>query len=142
MFGTLGGPEIFLILVVALIVFGPRRLPEIGKSVGKMLGEFRRASNDFKRTIEDEIEAEKIREHTRLDVGASESSSYEPAHVESLPAHTPVESAPAEGAHLPEGAHPAAMPIEPLGNAAAPSATAGPTVSRDDVAFHAPIEPK
>jgi Tat protein translocase TatB subunit len=62
MFGTLGGPEIFLILVVALIVFGPRRLPEIGKSVGKMLAEFRKASNDFKRTIEDEVEAERVRE--------------------------------------------------------------------------------
>jgi Tat protein translocase TatB subunit len=60
-FGTLGGPEIFLILVIALIVFGPRRLPEIGKSVGKMLAEFRKASNDFKRTIEEEVEAEKYR---------------------------------------------------------------------------------
>jgi Tat protein translocase TatB subunit len=72
MFGTLGGPEIFLILVVALIVFGPRRLPEIGKSVGKMLAEFRKASNDFKRTIEDEVEAEKLRE---LDAGRTAASS-------------------------------------------------------------------
>ena len=62
MFGTLGGPEVILILVVALIVFGPRRLPEIGKSMGRMLAEFRKASNDFKRTIEDELEAEKSRE--------------------------------------------------------------------------------
>lgn len=62
MFGTLGGPEVILILVVALIVFGPRRLPEIGKSMGKMLAEFRKASNDFKRTIDDELEAEKSRE--------------------------------------------------------------------------------
>ena len=45
---------------MALIVFGPRKLPEIGKSMGKMLAEFRKASNDFKRTIEDEVEAEKI----------------------------------------------------------------------------------
>jgi TatA/E family protein of Tat protein translocase len=59
MFGSLGGPELILILVIALIVFGPRRLPDIGKSVGKMLVEFRRASNDFKRTIEDEVESEK-----------------------------------------------------------------------------------
>ena len=59
MFGTLGGPEIVLILVVALIVFGPRKLPEIGKTMGKMLAEFRKASTDFKRTIEDEVEAEK-----------------------------------------------------------------------------------
>jgi Tat protein translocase TatB subunit len=71
MFGTLGGPEIFLILVVALIVFGPRRLPEIGKSVGKMLAEFRKASNDFKRTIEDEVEAERVRE---LDAGRTPAS--------------------------------------------------------------------
>ena len=62
MFGTLGGPEVILILVIALIVFGPRRLPEIGKSMGKMLAEFRKASNDFKRTIEDEIEAENRKE--------------------------------------------------------------------------------
>jgi sec-independent protein translocase protein TatB len=57
MFGTLGGPELFLILVIALIVFGPRKLPEIGKNLGRMIGEFRRASNDFQRTIEQEVEA-------------------------------------------------------------------------------------
>ncbi len=61
MFGTLGGPELVLILVLALIVFGPRKLPEIGKSMGRMLGEFRRASHEFQRTIEDEVEAEKAR---------------------------------------------------------------------------------
>ena len=68
MFGTLGGSELFLILVVALIVFGPRKLPEIGKSIGRMMAEFRKASNDFRRTIEDEVEAEKLREATRIDV--------------------------------------------------------------------------
>jgi sec-independent protein translocase protein TatA len=56
---NIGGPELVLILVLALIVFGPRKLPEIGKSMGKMLAEFRKASNDFKRTIEEEVEAEK-----------------------------------------------------------------------------------
>ncbi len=66
MFGSLGGPELVLILVIALIVFGPRKLPEIGKSMGKMLGEFRRASNEFKRTVEDEVEAEKRTEGARL----------------------------------------------------------------------------
>jgi Tat protein translocase TatB subunit len=67
MFGTLGGPELFLIFVVALIVFGPRKLPEIGKSLGKMMAEFRRASNEFKSTIENEVEAEKIRESMRIE---------------------------------------------------------------------------
>jgi len=67
MFGTLGGPELFLIFVVALIVFGPRKLPDIGKSLGKMMSEFRRASNDFKSTIETEVESEKIRESMRIE---------------------------------------------------------------------------
>lgn len=61
MFGTLGGPEIFLILVIALIIFGPRKLPEIGRSVGNMMNEFRRASNEFRRTVEEEVEADKHR---------------------------------------------------------------------------------
>jgi Tat protein translocase TatB subunit len=67
MFGTLGGPELFLIFVVALIVFGPRKLPDIGKSLGRMMSEFRRASNEFKSTIESEVESEKIRESMRVE---------------------------------------------------------------------------
>lgn len=62
MFGSLGVPEIILIFVVALILFGPRQMPQIGKSIGKALGEFRRASNDFKRTIEDEVAASDLKE--------------------------------------------------------------------------------
>lgn len=54
--GPLGIQELILIVVIALIVFGPKKLPELGRSVGKALGEFRRASNDIKRTIEKEIE--------------------------------------------------------------------------------------
>ncbi len=61
MFGTLGGPELILIFVVGLVVFGPRKLPEIGKTLGKMIGEFKRASADFQRTVEDEVETEKLR---------------------------------------------------------------------------------
>jgi sec-independent protein translocase protein TatA len=70
MFGTLGGPELFLILVVALIVFGPRKLPEIGKSLGRMMNEFKKASNEFRQTLEDEVEADKIRESVRLEAPA------------------------------------------------------------------------
>jgi TatA/E family protein of Tat protein translocase len=56
MFGSIGMPELILIFVVALLVFGPRKLPEIGKSIGKGLAEFKRASEDLKKTIEQEIE--------------------------------------------------------------------------------------
>ena len=62
MFGTLGMPELILIFVVALLLFGPRKMPQIGKSVGRALGEFRRASNEFKRTIEDEVAADDLKD--------------------------------------------------------------------------------
>lgn len=65
MFGSIGGPELILILVVVLLVFGPKRLPEFGRTIGKGLAEFKRASNDLKRSLEDEI---RIDEPPRRDV--------------------------------------------------------------------------
>lgn len=65
MFGPLGVPEMILIFVVALLLFGPRKMPQIGKSLGRAIGEFRRASNEFKRTIEDEVAADELREVER-----------------------------------------------------------------------------
>lgn len=61
MFGPLGVPELIIIFVVALIVFGPRKLPELGKSLGKGLSEFKRASNDLRNTLDDEIRLEEHR---------------------------------------------------------------------------------
>ncbi len=54
--GNLGMPELLLILFLALLIFGPKKLPELGKQLGKGLGEFKRASNELKRTIEEEVE--------------------------------------------------------------------------------------
>jgi TatA/E family protein of Tat protein translocase len=59
--GSLGMPEILVILVIALIIFGPRKLPELGKTLGQSLAHFRKASEDFKRQWEDEVESEKRR---------------------------------------------------------------------------------
>ncbi len=58
MFGSLGVPELILIFVVALLVFGPKRLPEIGRTLGKALGEFKRATDDLKTTIEREVQVD------------------------------------------------------------------------------------
>lgn len=55
----LGTTEIMVIAVVALIIFGPRKLPELGRTLGRSLGEFKRASEDFKRTWEYEVEMER-----------------------------------------------------------------------------------
>jgi TatA/E family protein of Tat protein translocase len=61
MFGSLGFTEILFIFIIALIIFGPRKLPELGKSLGETLGQFKRASEDFKRSWEREVEVEKKR---------------------------------------------------------------------------------
>lgn len=64
MFGSLGMPELVIIFVIALIVFGPRKLPELGKSLGKSLAEFKRASNELRNSLEEEIRVEEERERT------------------------------------------------------------------------------
>ena len=57
--GSLGMQEIIVIFVLALIIFGPRKLPELGKSIGKGLSEFRKASNELRQTWEEEVRLEK-----------------------------------------------------------------------------------
>lgn len=64
MFGSLGVPELLLIFAVILIVFGPRRIPEIGRTLGKALGEFRRATDDLKNTIDREVRLEELKKIT------------------------------------------------------------------------------
>jgi TatA/E family protein of Tat protein translocase len=59
-------PEIIFILVVALIIFGPRKLPELSRSLGKSLGEFKRASDDFKRTWEREVSLESVERERKI----------------------------------------------------------------------------
>ncbi len=58
MFGSIGMPELIIIFVIALIIFGPRKLPELGRTLGKSLAEFKRATNELKSTLEDEIRLE------------------------------------------------------------------------------------
>lgn len=105
--GSLGWPEMLLILVVALIIFGPRKLPEIGKTLGESLAQFRRASEDFKRTWEAEVDYEK----TRIDAPNPPDTSYSYAHDSSA---TP------------------SVDTSPLGEPSAPGAPPEGTVPSDD----------
>jgi sec-independent protein translocase protein TatA len=77
MFGSIGMPELIIILVIALIIFGPRKLPELGKSLGRSLNEFKRASADLQNTLEQEIKLEEQKEQqtkTRPEPPAGEST--------------------------------------------------------------------
>jgi TatA/E family protein of Tat protein translocase len=65
MFGSVGVPELIIIFTIALIIFGPRKLPELGKSLGKSLAEFKRASNELKNTLDEEIRMEERRSSER-----------------------------------------------------------------------------
>jgi sec-independent protein translocase protein TatA len=117
MFGSIGMPELVLIFIVALLVFGPKKLPEIGKSIGKGLAEFKRASDDLKRTIELEIEqgkqeAASVREQVTGVVSAAtgiatagQTSAAAPAAVDSAEGRP---AAPAEAVQPPDS-----RPIEP-----------------------------
>lgn len=103
----LGTTELIVIAAVALLVFGPRKLPEIGRTIGRSLAEFKRASEDFKRTWEYEVDMERSDRETRV----------EPAGA-------------AAPAALPEGEAAAVNTGEGGDNGLAPAAAEEPTVAR------------
>ena len=91
--GPLGMPELIVIFVIALLVFGPRKLPELGRSLGKSLGEFKRASNELRNTLDEEIRLEEQRVEQRAADPARAAEPIRPAdvvepHSESIPRHT------------------------------------------------------
>jgi sec-independent protein translocase protein TatA len=61
MFGSLGMPELIVIFVIALIVFGPRKLPELGRSLGRGIAEFKKATTELQSSLEEEIRVEEQR---------------------------------------------------------------------------------
>ena len=79
MFGSIGMPELIVIFVIALVVFGPRRLPEIGHSLGKAIAEFKRATNELQRTLEEEVRAEEARSAAATPTAPTESAAS-PSH--------------------------------------------------------------
>ena len=98
MFGPIGMPEMIVIAVIALIIFGPRKLPELGKSLGKSIAEFKRASNELKNTLEEEIRTEELhdaRKSAQVPPTASTPPQVVPAppEGETTPQETPVSRA-------------------------------------------------
>ena len=79
MFGSIGMPELIIILVIALIIFGPRKLPELGKSLGRSLNEFKKASTDLQNTLEQEIKIEEQKEQRHQGEGTKRRPRHRPS---------------------------------------------------------------
>jgi sec-independent protein translocase protein TatB len=98
-FATLGMWDTLLLMVLALVVFGPRRLPMIGRQLGKLMYEFRKASNDFKFQMEEELrtaeeaDRRKKAEEERQRVLAAVPPTLQPAQLEATASQTPAPAA-------------------------------------------------
>jgi TatA/E family protein of Tat protein translocase len=111
MFGSIGMQELIIIFVIALIIFGPRRLPDLGKSLGRSIAEFKRASNELRNTLEEEIRVDDQRQ-TRTAAttpGPATTDSETTATLESEPTTTP-EGEPTAATDSETAAVPAAGP--------------------------------
>lgn len=85
--GNIGVPELIVIFVIALIFFGPKKLPELGRSLGKSINEFKKASNELRSTLDEEIRLDDRRQ-------ASTPPAVDPSAPMSLPAPSLTATAP------------------------------------------------
>jgi sec-independent protein translocase protein TatA len=90
MFGSIGMPELIIILVIALIIFGPRKLPELGRSLGKSINEFKKASNELRSTLEDEIRVEEQRDRVSATAAATPPAATPPPAEAETVSRTPI----------------------------------------------------
>ena len=98
MFGSIGMPELIIILVIALIIFGPRKLPELGRSLGRSINEFKKASNELRSTLEEEIRIEETRDRTTADASATPPAATPPPVDAATVSHSTT-TAPGTGTH-------------------------------------------
>ena len=119
--GSLGLPEIAFIVIIALLIFGPKRLPEIGRTLGRGMAEFRRATDELKRTVNTELALDESPLPPVLRTRRIEDP-VEPAAIVPIPGEAPQMTEPrTAGFPAAEPAEPAVAPVEP---AAAPEPVA------------------
>jgi sec-independent protein translocase protein TatA len=95
MFGNIGMPELIVIFTIALLIFGPRKLPELGRSLGRSLSEFKKASNELRSTLEEEI---RVEEQQQREAAAKPATPVVTADAEAPTASTEGPGSPARAA--------------------------------------------
>jgi sec-independent protein translocase protein TatB len=109
--GSLGMADSLILMVLALVVFGPRRLPQIGRQLGKLMYEFRKASNDFKFQMEEELRlSEDAERRKKEEAERQHQATLAPPAPESTPATDPYATAATDAPYPPV---PAAEPEQP-----------------------------
>lgn len=111
--GTMSMIDSLILMVMALVVFGPRRLPQIGRQIGKLMYEFRKASNDFKFQMEEELRNSEEADRRKKEEERQRSLAAltaEQASVSADPAPAPAK--PAESPYTGEGTYPEQYPPE------------------------------
>ncbi|MGE5245928.1 MAG: twin-arginine translocase TatA/TatE family subunit [Betaproteobacteria bacterium] len=83
-------PELIVIFIIALIIFGPRKLPELGRSLGKSIAEFKKASNELRNTLEEEIRLEEQKQTLEASRAAAAAPAQAAAPTPAPPAEEPV----------------------------------------------------
>jgi TatA/E family protein of Tat protein translocase len=125
---TLGMPEMIFIFLLALVIFGPKKLPELGRQLGKALGEFKKASNEFKNQLEVEMMNIELEERSKQAPPPDNSPKILPAEklfdTVSVP---PFESIPRES--LPSAAEPVTAGLAPTQPEAPEAASEKPSAT-------------
>jgi sec-independent protein translocase protein TatB len=135
--------ETIFLFFLALVVFGPKKLPEIARQAGKLLNEFRRASNEFKSQIEQEIAHLEVEEKKKADLPPAAPPEGTASRTLSQPSTPALSETSATTSALPSTASPSAAEDEPLfaANSAATASEVSQTVPRThDAASSTPQE--
>jgi TatA/E family protein of Tat protein translocase len=138
--GSLGLPEIAFIVIVALLIFGPKRLPEIGRTLGRGMAEFRRATDELKRSINTELALDESPVPPVLRTRRIEDPT-EPAAIAPIPGEAPPMTEPRLASFPGAVAEPVDVPLEPV-TAPEPVAAFEPVATPEPVAVPAPDLPE
>jgi sec-independent protein translocase protein TatB len=147
--GTVSMVDSIILMVMALVVFGPRRLPQIGRQIGKLMYEFRKASNDFKFQMEEELrvseEADRRKKEEERQRSLAALAASEQASVSADPEPVKPIDSPYTGEGTYPAQYPAETPVEPATQETTPRImppSVGEVVSRPGRADQVPVEPE